>query len=436
MSETNKTEVEPDPDTQTSVQEDLVDRADGELEGEFEDAVQDEDAYDEAAYDEIEDDLHDERGMSWSSRLLLALLLLLGGGALALWGGPRLAPHLPAWASPAVPYLVPGADQASVQVDGLRSELEERLAALESAPGAEAVKTEIAGELSALRDETDTKLSALGDTVASSDGGSVEARLSQLETRIEGIDTRVESIATSITALGDGGGALSADAAAQLTANASSLDGIRAEVSALAAKTGTLSQRIDDVQVAAERRVEEAKAEATEIAQVAEQSKVAAELESKLGAISQALDEGGNYADPLSFVAANSAVTIPEALSGPAETGVAALDTLREEFDVKSHAVIKSSIRDQSSDGAMGKLGSFLRSQVATRSVKPIEGDSLNAVLSRMTAQLSAGDLGAVLAESTSLDDFSKAYLSDWLEQVTTRHRAVVAFGNLASEIS
>lgn len=432
MSETNKTEVEPDPDTQTSVTEDHADR----IEDDLEETVHDEAGYDETAYDDVEDDHHDERGMSWAARLLLALLLLIGGGALALWGGPKLAPNLPAWASPVVPFLMPGADQASAQVDGLRSELEERLAALESAPGADAVKSEIAGELSALREATDTKLSALGDTVAASDGGAIEARLSQLETRIEGIDSRVESIASSITDLGAGGGDLSADAAAQLAANASSLDGIRAEVSALAAKTGSLSQRIDDVQVAAERRVEEVRAEATEITQAAEQSKVSAELDSKLGAISQALVDGGGYADHLSFVAANSAVTIPDALSGPADTGVVPLDVLRTEFDVKSHAVIKSAIRDQSGDGTMGKLGSFLRSQVATRSVKPIEGDSLNAVLSRMTAQLSAGDLGAVLAESTSLDDFSKAYLSDWLEQVTTRHRAVVAFGNLSSEIS
>jgi len=85
---------------------------------------------------------------------------------------------------------------------------------------------------------------------------------------------------------------------------------------------------------------------------------------------------------------------------------VATIKELQSAFEPLSHSVIKSSIRE-SGEGTVGKLGSFLRSQVATRSLAPKEGDQ-----------------------------FSGAYLSEWLKRVATRHDAVVAFGNLSAEFS
>jgi len=350
----------------------------------------------------------------------MALLLLIGGGALALWGGPRLVPHLPAWASPAVPYLMTGANQSSNQIADLRSEIDARVGSVETA---------LAGTRSEVTEAVDARLSSLGST----DGAEVEARLAAIETRLDDIQGLFDGLSTGLT---DADGTpMTAAASAQLAANAAALEGVREEVATLTSRTGAMSQRIDEVAATAMQRVVEAEEQAAVVAQEAERTKQSIELDAKLTAISNALANGDAYDAPLAFVAANAAAPLPEALSASAETGVATIKELQSAFEPLSHSVIKSSIRE-SGEGTVGKLGSFLRSQVATRSLAPKEGNSVDAVLSRMNAQLAAGDLGAVLEEANNLDQFSGAYLSEWLKRVATRHDAVVAFGNLSAEFS
>jgi len=50
----------------------------------------------------------EERQGSVAARLLSWLVLLVIGGGVALWGGPKIAPLLPEWAEPARAYLMPG----------------------------------------------------------------------------------------------------------------------------------------------------------------------------------------------------------------------------------------------------------------------------------------------------------------------------------------
>ena len=437
-------------DNTTTTNDDLKD--DAALDGDIrtaDDGVDDVDHYDDqphhddsgdhAAHHEVDD--HEERSSSLAGRLLTYLVVLIAGAALALWGGPKLAPQLPQWAAPAAKYLTPGGDAALREVTALRGDVDARLAEIPAIPDSAAIAAEVEGGLAARIDAIETgltaKITALGDQVNATDGGAIEARLAQLESRLEGVSAELASLSEAVSTATIDGGGMTEEALIALSANASKISGLRAELDAVAAQNGTLAQRIDDVEATADRKV--AEAEETVAEATAEAAALAAEKarQERLGALIAAAKGGTPFASELA-AATEGGITVPEGLSQAAETGIKSIAALRSDLSPLAHQAIRATIKSEAAEdgGTMSKFTAFLASQVATRSLKPTEGNSTDAILSRIENALGQDDLTTVLTEADSLAPAAKTVLDPWLTQVTARRDVLSALETLGASAS
>jgi hypothetical protein len=402
-------------------------------------AARDHDAHDHDAHDA--EDHEADHGPGLAARLLTGLALMAAGAALVIWGGPRLAPHLPEGMAPVRAWLMPGESQAEVAVSALRSDVEARLAALPAPADTSALAADLTASLTARidaaiaagREETLAEVSALKDQIAAMDGGALAARLTASETRLQGIAAELEKLSAMLLGVAESGGELNAEAAQQIATFTATVDGLRAELAALAEKNGALSARLEEVAAAADRRVEEAEAEAESAAERAAREAREARIRSALSGLTAALASGEPYDGPLSALDGTGLVA-SEALSAHAATGVASMAGLRAAFPGAAHAAIRAAIRASAGDGVTGRLGAFIEAQVATRSLTPQEGNSPDAVLSRAEAALREDRLDDALTELEALPTEAMAAMSDWLAQARTRAAAVGALGMLAED--
>ncbi|MEM9716047.1 MAG: hypothetical protein AAF826_05965, partial [Pseudomonadota bacterium] len=97
-----------------------------------------------------------------------------------------------------------------------------------------------------------------------------------------------------------------------------------------------------------------------------------------------------------------------------------------------AYAAIRADLTAGADANLTDRLNAFLRKQVATRSLTPIEGDSTDAILSRMEDALQKDRLGDVLDESSALTAGPSAVLADWLDAVAQRRDAAAALTRFA----
>jgi len=143
------------------------------------------------------------------------------------------------------------------------------------------------------------------------------------------------------------------------------------------------------------------------------------------------LDSGQSYESLLADLKAGG-VTIPDALSAPAENGVASISTLQAEFTPAARTALADA-RD--ADKRTGLIA-FLQRQTNARSVSPKDGDDPDAVLSRAEAALGAGDLASALEELRALPQSAQAALADWEKAAQTRLSAMQAADALAQSVN
>ncbi len=392
--------------------------------------------------DDVYDD-HDERHTSMSSRILTWLVLLIAGAGAALWGGPKLAPQLPEWAAPAAKFLTPGGDAAIREVSDLRTEVTDRLAQAPSADELAAmVQTEattlVETEVSGLQTQLEQRLSELEAQVAAPDTTNFDARLSTIETQVEGMSAELASLSTSINDSLSQGGTISEEALADITSKSAEIDGLRAQVGDISGQLGTLTQRVVDAEAQAQTRVEEATAAAAMAEEKAAEIAANTARKETLEALSEVAHTGAPFAAELQAFADATDAELPASIAGSAETGVRSVASLRSEFAVLSHEAIRVSITaDAQEEGnAAAKFGAFLKSQVASRSLTAQEGDSTDAILSRINAALDADDLGKITSEAANLSDAAKAPLASWLTAVEARKAVLDDLAALAAQPS
>lgn len=380
----------------------------------------------------------DERHPSLSSRVLTWLAVLVAGAGIALWGGPKLAPQLPEWAAPVSKFLTPGGDAATRDVAALRAEVTERLEAVPQGPSTEELVELVKSELDALQASNEEKFAALEGKLASADTSTMDARIGGIETQVEGLSAELGALTTSVQSALSQGGTVSEETLAEITSKSAEVEGLRAQLGEMTGQIGALTQRIEDAENAAKARVDEALAEA-------EQAKKQAAKIASNSAFQGALDEltiqarlGQPYEAQLAAFSDASDMEIPAILSENAVTGIAAVSILKEQYSDLSHKAIRASIKADAGDdaGSVSKLGAFLKSQVATRSLGPVEGDSTDAILSRMDAALQNGELSSVIAEAEGLSETARSTLADWLTSVETRKAVLDTLAALASQPS
>jgi hypothetical protein len=352
---------------------------------------------------------------------LKVMLILLFGAAIALWGGPRIAPLLPSGLEPVARFLTPGGVRQAEEIDA-------RLSALEQQQPAPTVSSEAidAAVKSALADYDATirgELTALRDTLTAVDSADIKTRLTKLETAVEGLEAQMtslgEQLQTTVSESMERQSAMSAEQAASYKAM---IDRLNAELDQLANRQGALQQEIDEV-AAANARIKE---EAQSVVGASQAQKAATD-------IAAALDTGAAFRPALDVLAGVVEDDLPT-LQAVADSGVPSLAALKTEFPGLAHEALRASLRAEA-EGYTGKALAFVKSQVATRSLTPQEGNSTDAILSRIEAALATGNLTECLSEAEALNDAARGPLAAWLTSVRQLSAAQAELATATAQI-
>ena len=376
--------------------------------------------------DEHEED-DEEHHVSFATRSLQILALMVVGMVFGLWAGPRVAPHLPAGLAPLAGWLSPQTNASTEALQTLEAETNLRLAVLESGIKREEIEARLANFQTDIVNPLRDQMKALADQVAAADSTAIEARLWAVEGRVEGLVAELESLRTTLGSVAEEGGAISADTIATIAAYRTRIDALQAQVDEITARQGELTNAVAHAQSTASQQVEDAQALVEEASATAMSAQNQAALATALTVVETALQTGASFATPLTTIAEITGIPSPAALVDAAG-GVSTLETLEQVYPQVAHAAIRADIATNDAGGGLSGIGSFLRSQVATRSLTPQEGNSANAVLSRMEAALKLGELNSVLAEADSLSAIATAEMAGWLADVATRKAALDAF--------
>ncbi|QPH55344.1 COG4223 family protein [Pontivivens ytuae] len=382
---------------------------------------------------------HDEGG-SVAGRILFWLFLLAAGGVLVLWGGPRVAPHLPAGMEPVAEWLTPGRRAAQMQVEDMEARLNARIDALDTGLTPAGVTAQIDGAVAESEALTADNITALttrvqevSDQVAAADSEAIEARLGQVEVRLDGLAGELAALQEQISGLAEGELGVVGANAEQIGAFDVRLAGLRAELDRIAAQNGELNQRIDEVAATAERQVREAEEQIATARAEAEAEVARASEQTDMIAIAGALDTGEPYADALAGIA--ELAEVPEGLAAHAETGVPTQAQLVAGFAEPARAAVRADVAASEEDGVFGSASAFFRSRVSGRSLVEIEGDGADAILSRVEARLREGNLDAALEEASALPPPAAAELQTWFGQLQARAQALGGYRMLVERL-
>ncbi len=376
----------------------------------------------------------EEHYVSIAARSLQILAFVAVGSIIGIWAAPRIAPLLPAGMAPIAQWLNPSNNAAIEDVENLRLELETRLLALETLPTREEIETRLANFQTDTVNPVRSQMTQLSDQVAAADSTAVESRLWSLEGRVEGLIAEIDALTASLGNVAAEGGVISAETIATISAYRTRIDGLQASLDDMAASQGALSQRIDEVAATARRQVTEAEILVAEASQETAQTISASEIQTALTQIETALKSGTDFATPLARIAGNTALPIPAALAA-AQTGVLSLEDLQTTFVPAAHNAIRASVSSSDDTGVFTSFGSFLRAQIATRSLTPQQGSSADAVLSRIEAALLQDQLDVVLTEAAALPDTARPEIADWIEQVKLRQSVQQSLAQLRNSL-
>lgn len=215
--------------------------------------------------------------------------------------------------------------------------------------------------------------------------------------------------------------------------NAASTAAVSAYERELTAMRETLeAQRIQIETVAkdAEERIAEAQAQAEALKSGAEAAANATLLRASLTRIEAAFESGTVFDTALEDLAKAAGAEPPAELVAAAGNGVAPLTRLQSDFPAAARAALSATAIETSGEGAIDKIGAFLKAQTGARSLTPLEGDNPDAILSRAEANLRAGDLNGSLSEISTLPDTGQAAMAEWTSAARYRLDVMQAVRN------
>ena len=122
-------------------------------------------------------------------------------------------------------------------------------------------------------------------------------------------------------------------------------------------------------------------------------------------------------------------VTAPDALTAPADSGVATLAALRDSFAPAAREALAAA---REATKGTGNVMDYIKRPPGARSVAPRDGDDPDAILSRAGAAVDAGKISDALGELEALPETAGAALSEW----EAAARARVAAFSAADELS
>lgn len=397
-------------------------------EPEREEARQPERQPDRVAERTVAQDAHDdedEGGASIASWVLGILLLLLAGAALGIWGGPKIAPHLPSGMQPVADWLQPGRANAEAEITSLREEISSLSARIGEAPTSADLESQIGAAVSPVESRLSEEIEGVRQSIGQFDDTEIRQRLDSLAAELQGQAAEVETLKTDL-----------AGAAGRVTGDVnvfrSDVEGLRTEVGGLRDQVSAQATRLDEVAASAEERVAAAEQQAAEVEETATTAVDTAETNAQQALIRAAVASGAPYAEAVTALEENG-VAVPPELAAGAGSGIPTIAALRDQFADAAQSAIQASVVASSGDGVLGRAGAFIKAQVASRSLTPQEGTGTDAVLSRMEDSLRNDDLAGAIAEADALPSEAGAAMSGWLEAARLRLGATEGLSALSS---
>ncbi len=375
-----------------------------------------------------------EQATGLAAKVLTGLALIALGGGIALWAGPKIAPNLPAGMAPIATWLSPGIARVDTEISTLRTDMNARFAALPDITHPPDISQALADSTATLRTELSARIDAVSDQVQTIDIANIQSRLVALEMKTDGLRSEVSTLTKQLGAVAISGGEVNAQTAAQIMTYAATLDGFKAELGNLAAQNTTLAQEIDTIVVQTERQVRAAEDMTLQATETAEMTRNSAVIKTNMSALAAALSSGAAFAKNLDALqAVQMDVEIPAALL-EYQDGIAGMQGLRNDFPDAAHSAIRAANSPAPEDGMWSRVGSFLRTQIASRSLTPQEGNSVDAILSRVEAALKQGNLSAALLEVDTLPASATppdSPMLNWILMAQARHDALTAYDAL-----
>ena len=162
----------------------------------------------------------------------------------------------------------------------------------------------------------------------------------------------------------------------------------------------------------------------------------------KSGLTSSAIDKiqvlvesGLGYQTILAELSRSTDLSLSPAIVDNAESGVASLKLLQNQFSAAARTALKKIRNEQVSSENEGAVWSFVKAQLGFRSLTPQEGVSADAVLSRAQAAVSDGDIGAALIEIKTLTDVGQSALKDWSLAAESRIRVLEELAKISDNL-
>ena len=136
-----------------------------------------------------------------------------------------------------------------------------------------------------------------------------------------------------------------------------------------------------------------------------------------LNELLRALNDGKPFSTPLSNITNELNLELSKEMKQNAVIGVKSIDDLRESFPQNARLVLKAIEGSRSTKTLKEKAILYIKSHVITRSLKPISGNSVNAILSRAEMNLNSDNLDQALVELEPLSKYLKTVMESWLSE-------------------
>ena len=134
-----------------------------------------------------------------------------------------------------------------------------------------------------------------------------------------------------------------------------------------------------------------------------------------LNELLRALNDGKPFWQPLSNITNQLNLELSKEMKQNAVIGVKSIDDLRESFPQNARLALKAIEGSRSTKTLKEKAILYIKSHVITRSLKPISGNSVNAILSRAEMKLNSDNLDQALVELEPLSKYLKTVMKSWL---------------------
>ena len=332
---------------------------------------------------------------------MIIIFSLICGGIITLSFSTKISALLPSGMAPLARFLSPSEALAIERIQIYKLETDNRLNKIENIK-----HPNVDLKIKELRDEISNDIAQISKELTEIDNSKIENRLSELEKKITNTLTLVDELVFN--------------SSKNVIINDSPLNKnydliikkLRSEITFLSNQQNFLIEQFNTLKTA---NLNTPKKNSKDL--------------NDFDKIKEALNFGGPYKLALEEISKKE-TQIPKALLDNSE-GVVTMNYLKTNFPTVAHASLKASLKQSDETGLGGKLLGFLKSQVTVRSLDAQEGNSINAILSRMQVALNNDDLSEAIRQSSDLNGAAKSEIKDWLSLAVKRQETVDAFSEM-----